>query len=76
MLREFEEIEISRQSCRGDCEIARKNSEDFCLDFLQEFGLRTPWTERKRVAIWKSRGGTRTGEGVEGEVSSQIVRYT
>ncbi len=44
-------------------------------DFFQEFGLRTPWTKRKRVAIWKSRGSTRTGEGVEGVGVSQIVRY-
>ncbi len=31
-LHEFEKIEISRQSCRGDFQ-------DLCLDFAQEFGL-------------------------------------
>jgi hypothetical protein len=52
-----------------------ENSQDFCLDFVQEFSLRTPWTERKRVSIWYSRDSPRTGEGVEGVGVSQIVRY-
>jgi hypothetical protein len=38
-LRELEEIEISRQSCRGDCE--QQGGKSFCVDFVQEFGLRT-----------------------------------
>jgi hypothetical protein len=37
-LREFEEIETSRQSCRGDCE--QQGGKIFCVDFVQEFGLR------------------------------------
>jgi hypothetical protein len=39
-LRVFEEIEISRQSCKGDCE--KKGGKPLrllCLDFVQEFGL-------------------------------------
>jgi hypothetical protein len=41
-LREFEEIEISRESCRGDCEQqGEKLLKLFCLDFVQEFSLRT-----------------------------------
>jgi hypothetical protein len=39
-LREFEEIEISRQSCiEVTVNSKQENSEDFCLDFVQEFGL-------------------------------------
>jgi hypothetical protein len=34
-LHEFEEMEISRQSCRG-------KEENFCLDFVQEFGPPPP----------------------------------
>jgi hypothetical protein len=39
-LREFEEIEISMQSCRG-LNNKEENSYDFCLNFVQEFGLYT-----------------------------------
>jgi hypothetical protein len=38
-LSEFEEIEISRQSCRGTVNRMEENSSDFCLYFVQEFGL-------------------------------------
>jgi hypothetical protein len=38
-LREFEEIEISRQSCGGDFEQQGEKILDFCLDFVQELGL-------------------------------------
>ncbi len=39
-LREFEEIEISRQSCRGDFEYqGGKLLIGFCLDFVQQFSL-------------------------------------
>jgi hypothetical protein len=38
-LREFEEIKISRQSCIGNCDSKGENSEEFCLDFVQAFGL-------------------------------------
>ena len=31
-LRDFEEIEISRQRCRGDFEWKEETSEEFCLD--------------------------------------------
>ncbi len=41
-LREFEEIDISRQSCTDDCEYSREeNSKDFGLDSVQDFGLCT-----------------------------------
>jgi hypothetical protein len=36
-LRDFEEIEISRQICRGDVNNKKENSLDFCLDFVHEF---------------------------------------
>ncbi len=26
-----------------------ENSKDFCLGFFQEFGLRTPWTEKESI---------------------------
>jgi hypothetical protein len=47
-LRELEEIEISRQ----DCEQQGENSEDFCLHFVQEFGL---WSQRVSPPppVWK-----------------------
>jgi hypothetical protein len=40
-LREFEEIEISRQSCPVEVTVNSKegNSYDLCLHFVQEFGL-------------------------------------
>ncbi len=40
-LRDFEEIEISRLSCKGVCEEQGCKLEDFRLDFLQEFTLGT-----------------------------------
>ncbi len=43
-LREFKEIEISRQSCRDDLNSEEGNSWDFCLYFVQEFGLWTVYT--------------------------------
>jgi hypothetical protein len=58
-LREFEEIGISRQSCRGDCEKQGGNSEDFCLDFAQEFGL------------WM---GGREGRWVENDLGCRSVK--
>ncbi len=41
-LREFEEMEISRQSCTVEVTVNSKeeSSSDFFLDFVQEFGLR------------------------------------
>jgi hypothetical protein len=39
-LREFEEIEISRQRLlEVTMNNKEENSEDFCLDFVKEFGL-------------------------------------
>ncbi len=41
-LREFEEIEISRPSCGGDCETMNSKDEkswNLFLDFVREFGL-------------------------------------
>ncbi len=38
---EFEEIEISRQSVEVTVNSKEEKSYDFCLDFVQEFGLRT-----------------------------------
>jgi hypothetical protein len=37
-LREFEEIEISSKAAEVTVNNKAKNSEDFCLDFVQEFG--------------------------------------
>jgi hypothetical protein len=38
-LREFEEIEISSKAVEVAVNNKEENSEDFCLDFVQEFGL-------------------------------------
>jgi hypothetical protein len=38
-LREFEEIDISRQAVEVTVNSKEENSQDLCLDFLQEFGL-------------------------------------
>jgi hypothetical protein len=38
-LREFEEIELSRQAIELTVNSKEENSQDFCLDFVQEFGL-------------------------------------
>jgi hypothetical protein len=38
-LREYEEIEISSQSCLGKVNNKEENSSGFCLDFVQEFGF-------------------------------------
>ncbi len=37
-LREFEGIEISSQSSRGDMNSREENSQDFCLDIAKKFG--------------------------------------
>jgi hypothetical protein len=39
-LREFEEIDISSKAVEVIVNNKEENSEDFCLDFVQEFGLR------------------------------------
>jgi hypothetical protein len=39
-LREFEEIEISSKAVEVTVNNKEENSKDFCLDFVQEFGLR------------------------------------
>jgi hypothetical protein len=41
MLREFEEIEMSGKAVEGTLIAQRKTLKDFCVDFVQEFGLRT-----------------------------------
>ncbi len=38
-LHEFEEIEISSKAVKVTVNNKEENSEDFCLDFFQEFGL-------------------------------------
>jgi hypothetical protein len=38
-LREFEKIKISSKAIKVIVNNKEENSEDFCLDFVQEFGL-------------------------------------
>ncbi len=38
-LREFEEIEITRQAVAVTVNSNEENSSDFCLDVVKEFGL-------------------------------------
>jgi hypothetical protein len=40
MLREFEEKKTQGNTVEATVNSKEKNSQDFCLDFVQEFGLR------------------------------------
>jgi hypothetical protein len=52
-LREFEEIEILSKAVEVTVDNKEENSSDFCLDFVEEFGLRTT----KRLLKTLSCGG-------------------
>ncbi len=46
----LKEIEISRQSCRGDCEYQGGKFLRRCLNFVQEFGLSAGWDNENLIA--------------------------
>ncbi len=51
-LRDFEEIEISSKAAEVTVNNKEENSEDFCLDFVQEFGPRTTYKYHACQQYW------------------------